>query len=224
MTDAPLTLGDVGVIGVLLISALWAFLRGFVRELLGVAAWVGAAFATLYGYEYVATYTRQLINIPYAANGVAIVGLFVISLILLSILSHAISSQVRQSSLSAIDRSLGFVFGLVRGAVIVCIAYMLLDWTMQPGQERPAWITQAKSLPAIKQGVVMLEELIPSNLRGRGASAAERAKQEIDRAAQTKRTLESLTQPPPQAEPPRDRPGYTDSERRGIDRALEGKQ
>jgi hypothetical protein len=70
----------------------------------------------------------------------------------------------------------------------------------------------------------MLEELIPSNLRGRGAAAAERARQEVDRAAQTKKTLDSLTQPPPQADPPRDRPGYTDSERRGIDRALEGKQ
>jgi len=224
MSEAPLTVADIGVIAVLLISALWAFVRGFVREVLGVAAWVGAAFVTLYGFSYVQPYTRQLINIPYAADGVAIVALFVVSLILFSIVSHAISSQVRQSSMSAIDRSLGFVFGLIRGAVVVCIAYLLLDWAVPPPQERPAWVTQAKSLPAIKQGVAMLEELIPSNLRGRGAAAAERARQEVDRAAQTKKTLDSLTQPPPQADPPRDRPGYTDSERRGIDRALEGKQ
>ncbi len=212
MSEAPLTVADIGVIAVLLISALWAFVRGFVREVLGVAAWVGAAFVTLYGFSYVQPYTRQLINIPYAADGVAIVALFVVSLILFSIVSHAISSQVRQSSLSAIDRW------------VVCIAYLLLDWAVPPPQERPAWVTQAKSLPAIKQGVAMLEELIPSNLRGRGAAAAERARQEVDRAAQTKKTLDSLTQPPPQADPPRDRPGYTDSERRGIDRALEGKQ
>jgi membrane protein required for colicin V production len=224
MTEAPLTVGDVGVIAILLISALWAFLRGFVREILGVAAWVGAAFVTLYGFAYVQPYTRQLISIPYAADGVAIVALFVVSLILFSIVSHAISSQVRHSALSAIDRSLGFVFGLVRGAVVVCIAYLLLDWAVPPPQERPAWITQAKSLPAIKQGVAIIEELIPANLRGRGASAAERARQEIDRANATKKALDSLTQPAPQAEPPRDRPGYTDSERRGIDRALEGKQ
>jgi len=223
MTDAPLTVADIGVIGVLLISALWAFLRGFVREILGVAAWVGAAFVTMYGLSYVQPYARQLINIPYAADIAAGFVLFVVSLILLSIVSHAISSQVRQSALSAIDRSLGFVFGLARGAVVVCIAYLLLEWAMPPPQERPAWISQAKSLPAIKQGVAMLEELIPSNLRGRGSSAAERARQEIDRAAQTKRTLETLTQPPPQADAPRDRPGYTDSERREIDRAL-GKQ
>lgn len=224
MTDAPLTVGDIGVIAVLLISALWAFLRGFVREVLGVAAWVGAAFVTLYGYEYVATYTRQLINIPYAANGVAIVGLFVISLILLSIVSGAISSQVRQSSLSAVDRSLGFVFGLLRGAAVVCIAYYVMDSALPSPQERPAWITQAKSLPAIKQGVAMLEELIPANLRGRGATAIERTRQDAERALETKRALENLTSPPPRAEPPRDRPGYSGQERRDMERLIEGKQ
>ena len=224
MTDAPLTVGDIGVIAVLLISALWAFVRGFVRELLGVAAWVGAAFVTLYGFGYVQPYTRQLINIPYAADGVAIVGLFVVSLILFSIVSHAISSQVRQSSLSAIDRSLGFVFGLVRGAVVVCIAYLLLEWAMPPPQERPVWITQAKSLPAIKQGVALLEELIPSHLRGRGAAAAERARQEAERAAEQARALQNLTSPPARSDPPRDRPGYSDQERRGMERLIEGKQ
>jgi membrane protein required for colicin V production len=224
MTDAPLSVADIGVIAVLLISALWAFVRGFVRELLGVAAWVGAAFVTLYGFGYVSPYTRQLINIPYAADGVAIVALFVLSLILFSIVSHAISSQVRQSSLSAIDRSLGFVFGLLRGAVVVCIAYLLLEWAMPPPQERPVWITSARSLPAIKRGVGLLEELIPSNLRGRGGAAAERVRQEVDRAAQTKRTLDSLNQPQPQAEPSRDRPGYSDKERRDLDRVIEGKQ
>jgi membrane protein required for colicin V production len=119
---------------------------------------------------------------------------------------------------------LGFVFGLLRGAVVVCIAYLLLEWAMPPPQERPVWITSARSLPAIKRGVALLEELIPSNLRGRGGAAAERVRQDAERALETKRALENLTSPPARSEPSRDRPGYSDKERRDLDRVIEGKQ
>ncbi|MEJ0069995.1 MAG: CvpA family protein [Pseudomonadota bacterium] len=146
-----LTIADVAIIGLLLLSALWAFIRGFVRELLGVAAWVGAAFVTLYGFGYAQPYARQLISIDLVADAVTGVVIFVVSLILFSVISGAISSQVRQSSLSAIDRSLGFVFGLLRGAVIVCIAYLLLKWAV-PVQDRPSWVMSARALPAIEQG------------------------------------------------------------------------
>lgn len=191
-----LTVADVGIIGILLISALWAFLRGFVREVLGVAAWVGAAFVTLYGFVYVRPYARQLIAIQFLADAVAGVILFVVSLILFSVISHAISSQVRDSALSAIDRSLGFVFGLLRGAVIVCIAYLLLKWAV-PFQDRPSWIMSARSLPAIEQGVAVLEQLIPRSARDRGASEADRVRQEAERAAGLARALS----PPARTEP-----------------------
>jgi membrane protein required for colicin V production len=195
-----LTVADVGIIGILLISALWAFLRGFVREVLGVAAWVGAAFVTLYGFAYVQPYARQLIAIQFLADAVAGVVLFVVSLILFSVISHAISSQVRDSALSAIDRSLGFVFGLLRGAVIVCIAYLLLKWAVPP-QDRPSWIMSARALPAIEQGVAVLEQLIPRSARDRGASEADRVRQEAERAAGLARALSPPARTAPSEKP-----------------------
>ena len=214
--DHALTVADVGIIGILLISALWAFIRGFVREVLGVAAWVGAAFVTLYGFAYVRPYARQLINIEFVADGVAVVVLFIVSLILFSIVSHAISSQVRDSALSAIDRSLGFVFGLLRGAVIVCIAYLLLKWAVPP-QDRPSWITAARSLPAIEQGVAILEQLIPRNARDRGATEVERLRQETEQAAEKARSLKTLIDPPARTEPSREPPGPTKQDQRALD-------
>jgi len=216
-----LTVADVAIIGILLVSALWAFIRGLVRELLGVAAWVGAAFVTLYGFAYVRPYARQLISIDFAADTVAGVVIFVVSLILFSVISGAISSQVRQSSLSAIDRSLGFAFGLFRGAVIVCIAYLLLKWAV-PIQDRPGWIMQARSLPAIEQGVAVLEQLIPRNARDRGATEADRVRQEAERAAGMARAYENLRSPPVRTEPPREPPGsYSNQDTRAMDRLIE---
>ncbi|MBI3512834.1 MAG: CvpA family protein [Proteobacteria bacterium] len=195
-----LSVADVAIIGILLVSALWAFVRGFVREVLGVAAWVGAAFVTLYGFAYVRPYANQLISIAFVADAVAGVVLFVVSLILFSVVSHAISSQVRDSALSAIDRSLGFVFGLVRGAVIVCLGYLLLKWAVPP-QDRPVWIMSARSLPAIEQGVVWLEQLIPRSARERGATEAEKARQKVQDAADAAKVYEALKNPPARAEP-----------------------
>ena len=198
--DQLLNVADIAIIGILLVSALWAFLRGFVREVLGVAAWVGAAFVTLYGFAYVRPYAKQLISIDFVADAVAGVVLFVVSLILFSVVSHAISSQVRDSALSAIDRSLGFVFGLIRGAVIVCLGYLLLKWAVPP-QDRPTWIMAARSLPAIEQGVALLEQLIPRSARERGATEAERVRQKAEEAAGVAKAYEALKNPPARAEP-----------------------
>jgi membrane protein required for colicin V production len=218
--DPALTVADVAVIGILLISALWAFIRGFVREVLGVAAWVGAAFVTLYGFAYVRPYARQLISLDFVADGVAVVVLFVVSLILFSIVSHAISSQVRDSALSAIDRSLGFVFGLLRGAVIVCIGYLLLKWAVPP-QDRPGWIMSARSLPAIEQGVAILEQLIPRSARDRGATEAERLRQGTEQAADKARALQTLIDPPARTEPSRDPAGPTKQDKRQLENLLQ---
>jgi membrane protein required for colicin V production len=221
--DGALTVADVAVIGILLISALWAFIRGFVREVLGVAAWVGAAFVTLYGFAYVRPYARQLINIEFVADGVAVVVLFVVSLILFSIVSHAISSQIRDSALSAIDRSLGFLFGLLRGAVIVCIGYLLLKWAVPP-QERPGWIMSARSLPAIEQGVAILEQLIPRSARDRGATEAERLRQEAERAAGVARAYETMRSPPARAEPSREPTGPTKQDKRQLENLIQSEE
>src|SRR6185312_9196932 len=112
MNALGIQIPDIVVVVFILISALWAFARGFVREILGVGAWLGAALVTLYLFNPVRLYLRSVISVDIAADIAAGVGLFLITLILLSMLSHAISRLVRGSMLSPLDRSLGFVFGL----------------------------------------------------------------------------------------------------------------
>ncbi|MCE2492691.1 MAG: CvpA family protein [Alphaproteobacteria bacterium] len=160
MADLPFTVADVGVLIVLIISALLAFARGFIKETLSVVGWVGAIFAVLYIFPVLQPFARDLIPLNILADAVTGSVIFLAALVTISIVSYAITKRVRESSLNAIDRSLGFLFGLLRGAVVICIAYLVLV-QLVPVAERPIWIQEARSRPPVEIGANLLIKLVP---------------------------------------------------------------
>jgi len=160
MADLSFTVVDVGVVAILIISALLAFARGLIKETLSVIGWVGALFAVLYIFPILHPFTRDFIPIDILADAITGVAIFIIALVAISIVSFAIAKRVRESSLNAIDRSLGFLFGLARGAVVVCIAYLVLV-QLVPMSEHPIWIREAKSLGTVELGANLLIKLVP---------------------------------------------------------------
>jgi membrane protein required for colicin V production len=160
---------DLGVIAVVVLSAIFAFARGFVREALSIIAWVGAAAITLYGFNWAFEQVDPHVHNPLLSQVIAGVGLFVGSLIVLTILTGYVARLVRISALSPIDRTLGFIFGLARGVFILCLAYLLLD--LVPTADRPAWIRDAKSAPYLREGADMLRTFLPEQLKLKSASA-----------------------------------------------------
>ncbi len=135
MENWPVNPTDLGVVTIILISGLLALVRGFVKEMLSVGAWVGAAIAALYAFPYVQPYARDLISIPFAADASAAISVFLVTLIILSALTHWIARHVRQSHFSRVDRLLGLVFGVVRGAVVICLLWLLVDWAVEPAKQ-----------------------------------------------------------------------------------------
>lgn len=128
---------DLVVVGVILLSGLLALMRGFVRELLSLITWTGSFFIAAKYYPLAEPWTRRYIHDnPSVAADVAAVVIFVLAFIVLAILSAIISSLVRGRAITSIDRSLGFIFGLLRGALIVCIAYMVAA-TLVPDIDDP---------------------------------------------------------------------------------------
>ena len=217
---------DIAVIVILLLSALLAFARGLVREVLSVGAWVGAAFATLYLFPHVLPMVQQVVAKDLVAKAVAGIGVFVVALILLSIVSHQISKGVRASALSAVDRSLGFVFGIARGAVIVCLAYLSLAWVFPP-PEQPKWLRDARTMPVIQSGAEMLRNLVPDKARMTAAtttqSAVTTAAEKTTRALQEE-ALRRLSTPRPavsNAGASTPESGYKDRDRTELDRLIE---
>jgi membrane protein required for colicin V production len=181
---------DIIVVAVVAVSGLFAFVRGFARELLSIAAWVGAAAVTFYFFEPSRAIARSFMK-PWLADVVAPIAVFVICLIVFSIVTGVLSNQVRQSSLGAVDRALGLIFGVARGAVVVCAAYLLMTLFLKP-EDRPNWIIDAHTRGLLESGAQQLHDLIPRNSLERGTQAATDAAQKVNQAHQLKQDLDAL--------------------------------
>jgi len=211
---------DIGFGLVILISAVLAFSRGFVHEILAVAAWVGAVFATIHGFPIVRPYARELIGVELAADLAAGTAVFIVSLVVLSLLTRGITRQVKDSALNALDRSLGFLFGIVRGAVLVCLAYIGVGMIWPPA-EQPTWLREARSLPIVETGAAMLRSLAPGSAHAAGSDAAARARSAAEQALETKRMLDQMLTPQPRDASGEPKAGYSDKERTEMERLIE---
>ncbi len=158
----PINVIDIGVILIILISAVLAYARGFIHEILSVAGWLGAFFATIFFYPYVEPYALEMIPVELAAKLTAGAVIFIVTLVVLSLTTHAISSRIKDSSLNVLDRSLGFLFGVARGALVVCVLYLGLAFLI-PEEEQPEWITTARTIPLITHGADMIVRLLPED-------------------------------------------------------------
>jgi membrane protein required for colicin V production len=165
MDTPPINLTDVAVVVVIVISGLLAFFRGLVHEVLAVISWIGAAMATLYGFSYARPYATELITVPLIADMVAGTSIFLVTLVVLSLLTNFVSRRIRSSALGPLDRSLGLVFGFLRGAALIAVAWLLFTMLL-PREDHPAWITEAKVRPLVERGTVLLVSILPKRLRG----------------------------------------------------------
>jgi membrane protein required for colicin V production len=214
---------DLAVVGVIALSAVFAFARGFVREALSIVAWVGAALITLYGFSHVYGFVARFVTTPLLANLVAATGLFVVGLILLTVLTGYVARFVHSSAFSPIDRTLGLIFGLLRGAFLVSLAYLVIDISL-PQNDRPGWIKQAKSEPFLAQGADLLRGALPEPLQLKSATVPDDTQRAVDRAKDAQKAMRALSSPaaPSPAKPGEEpAPTYKPGDRRDMNRLFE---
>ncbi|MEQ8584414.1 MAG: CvpA family protein [Thalassobaculaceae bacterium] len=229
MDQLPINITDLAIITVLILSGLLALLRGFVAEVLSIVAWVGALAVGIYGYKPATPLVIDLTGID-GPLGELIAGgvLFVIALIVFMILARLASGTLQMAGLGAVDRSLGFLFGLVRGAVLVSVAYLLVLWAEPDPEDHPSWLTEAKSLPLVVAGTDMLVALVPEHLRSQADTEALRVRRQAEdeaREALKKRLLSPApTTDNPNPDAPTGDQGYTDKERQELNRAIQSTQ
>jgi len=219
----PFEFVDVIVVTVLVISGLIGYFRGLVREILSLATWIGAVLGALYGFSYVQPYVRQVISIPVVADIVTGVGLFLITLVILTLINHTVSGRVKDSVLGAIDHGLGFLFGIVRGALLVCVAYIAVSWVWAERELNP-YFQDARTIPMVKQGAEMLNQLIPKELRHETRSTADGVRETTQQAIEAKQLLDNLEKRGIPLPEDGKAPAYNNSERRDMQRLIDGKQ
>jgi membrane protein required for colicin V production len=153
---------DLFLIAVMLISGLLAMVRGLIREVLSIAGSGAAAIAGLYAFTKLLPITKQYISNDYVAAGVTIGGAFFLTLIVVSIITVKISDTVLDSRIGALDRTLGFLFGLARGLIIVVVAFIFFDWLV-PAKSQPDMIRNARSRIVLQNTGEWLKGLLPED-------------------------------------------------------------
>lgn len=211
---------DIAVIGFTALSGLMAFSMGFVRVVLALLGWVGAIFSTMYLFNYVQPLARQWVSIELLADGVAGLIIFIGSLIVFTMISHTIGNRVRASGLSTLDRTIGLIFGLGIGTIIVSLSYIGMIWAMDLPNEtakQPQWIQEAKSRPFLKWGAAQLQSLAPKRLGFIPTTPDNTSKM-------LKHRFEKLVTPETKKTTNKKREGYNQKERREMDRLFKGQQ
>ena len=158
----PITILDLVLLAVMLISGLLAMVRGFMREILSIAAWGAAAVVTLFAFQKLLPSAKTYIANDTVATIVVIAGVFIGTLIVVSIITVRISDMILDSRIGALDRTLGFLFGLARGLLIVVVAFLFFAWLV-PDKQRPDWVTAAKSRVVLESTGNWLMSLLPDD-------------------------------------------------------------
>ena len=125
---------DAGVAVVIVLSAILAYSRGFVREALAIAGWVGAA---ILAYAFATKMQPLVKELPVIGKFLsdscelsliaAFAAVFAIGLIIMALFTPLFASVVQRSVLGGLDQGLGFLFGVARGVILVGVAFLVYD-------------------------------------------------------------------------------------------------
>jgi membrane protein required for colicin V production len=147
---------DGVVLAVIALSALIAYFRGFVREVLGIGAWAGAIAFALYAQPALKP------------------------LLVLKLLIAWFAGVVRHSVLGGVDRALGIVFGLARGAFLIVLAYIVGGLFLPSPATWPEAVRDARTLPVVADAARTVVSQLPADYRPRLPELPERGLPSMD--------------------------------------------
>ena len=158
---------DAALIAVVVLSAICAYFRGLVREVLSLGAWIGAALAAFLAREPLRPHVSQWLEPPILADAVGTGAVFLVVLVILKIVTNMIADVVQDSMLGGVDRVLGLVFGAMRGAVVLVLAYIIAGMFAPETNAWPAAVKEARGLPLIADTARRVVEQLPEAYRPR---------------------------------------------------------
>lgn len=223
---------DIVVILLMLGSGLFAMMRGFVKEGFVLLSLICGAIAATKFYPVLQPWMREQISSRVTADICTWLLLFIGTLILFIPISSFVVGKIQGQAMTAIDRSLGFVFGAVRGALIACLLYLLIAQFWDKPKDAPYWIKEAKTAPLLVAGADMIKELVPiqgtKKKEGEdgsegddGANSNEEEPRRGEKLRKAEDFLRNLTQPEPELN--KNQPAYDEKARQHLNDLIEKK-
>lgn len=203
---------DGVILGIIIISVLFALYRGLVRELLGITSWLLAGFAALYSYDPLLKACEGTFENTKLAAITFSVLLALIVLVVMTILNAFITKRLRKSSLSGLDRIFGFVFGVARALLIVVLIYIFAVTLMLS----PRYVAKIRenniSISYLETMATWLESVFPDNIREDLKSYQIKNKEKLEKHLKEKA----------KASAKKAAVDYNDQERKSLDDMIKG--
>lgn len=155
---------DILILSIMGISCVMGIVRGVTREILGLLTWGGSAFAAYVTYPMGGEFAQNYIPNPMFADSAAALVLFILFLVIFSIITYNISSVVRASPVSGLDRGLGFAYGITRGAVLICAAEIAVSLFI-PRESQSESFANARFVGMVRRGADELLMVFPVQWR-----------------------------------------------------------
>jgi len=173
----PVTLFDFIAWLLLIVSGLTGFVRGAVREMITVAAFLLAAALALFGLRYSGPLFRKMLDPDWLATAIAVLLIFAVIYLLLRLAGALITKRLHDhQTLGLADRTIGLGFGLVRAFIILGVFNLLFTAALMGGPA-PPWTNESKLFPVSAASARVLRIFAPkgSQLAGVISRAAGRA-------------------------------------------------
>lgn len=165
------TIIDAVVAAIIILSAILAWSRGFVRESLSILGWIGAA---VLAFIFAATLRPMIAQIPVLdrflgdscelATIAAFAVVFALALVVFSIVTPLFSSVVQRSALGGVDQGMGFLFGVARGILLVAIAFIVYERVLT--NQQVAMVDNSRSAQVFARMTGTMDEQIPDDAPG----------------------------------------------------------
>ncbi len=159
-----LTAFDVAVGILVLISAILATARGLTREVLSLVTWAGSAAIAVWMWQFHPEIARGFIREEIVADAATVIVSFIVSLIVLHLITMRIADFVVDSKIGPLDRTLGFVFGGLRGILICVVIVILGQWLQWGGPSISKFVDGSRTVPPLASTGEGLVRLLPENL------------------------------------------------------------
>lgn len=156
-----MNLADWAILAVTLLSALVGFYRGFIRETLSLISWILAFWAAFSFAEPASVWFTGYIETPQLRLVAAFAAIFVLTLLLLSVLSYVLCRLLLVSGIAGTDRLLGGLFGIARAVVLLAVLLLL---ARIPGYPQEAWWKQSLLIPHLSPVVAFFHDLLPPDI------------------------------------------------------------
>lgn len=216
---------DLSVLAVLAVSGILAFKRGLVHEAFSLGTWVMASMITVKFYPSVKIWMLHHIKNELGADAATAIALFCGTLVILIPFGNLLSNLIKGPTLTSIDRSLGLVFGVLRGFLVVCLLFLCATWIWPEANELPDWLAEAKTKPMLSYGAELIKSYVPKDEQEKMEDGVRKSREAATKAAKDARRLDEISTPVPMVDKSKEdrSPSYGEKYRENMDNLIQQK-